>query len=217
MQVPVYNIEGQVIDHTDLSEEVFGVPPNQAVVHQALVRQQANARLGTASTKTRAQVSGGGRKPFRQKGTGRARRGSSTSPLLRGGGAAFGPHPRSYRQAMPRKMRRLAVRCVLSAKVAEGEIIVVDELALSGPRTKEMVRILTNLGVDSSALIVTAEPNPNVYKSARNLERTKTLPADLINVGDLLSHRILMITVAAVRMVEEMWMPKQRREAPVEA
>jgi len=217
VQVPVYNIEGQVVDHIDLNEAVFGVPPNQAVVHQALVRQQANARLGTASTKTRAQVSGGGRKPFRQKGTGRARRGSSTSPLLRGGGAAFGPHPRSYRQAMPKKMRRLAVRCVLSAKVDEGEIIVVDELALSDPRTKEIARILANLGVDSSALIVTAEPDPNVYKSARNLERTETLPANLINVVDLLSHRILMITVAAVRMVEEMWMPKQRREAPVEA
>lgn len=217
VQVPVYNIEGQVVDHIDLNEAVFGVPPNQAVVHQALVRQQANARLGTASTKTRAQVSGGGRKPFRQKGTGRARRGSSRSPLLSGGGVAFGPHPRSYRQAMPKKMRRLAVRCILSAKVDEGEIIVVDELALSDPRTKEIARILANLGVDSSALIVTAEPDPNVYKSARNLEKTKALPANLINVVDLLSHRILMITVAAVRIVEEMWMPKQRREAPVEA
>lgn len=211
MQVPVHNISGEVVDHIELSEEVFGVPPNQAVVHQAVVRQLANARLGTASTKTRAQVSGGGRKPFRQKGTGRARRGSSRAPLYRGGGVAFGPHPRSYHQAMPKKMRRLALRCVLSAKVAEGEIIVVDELALNGPRTKDMASILAALGVASSALIVTAEPDPNVYKSARNLERIKALPAALLNVVDLSSHRILMITVAAVRRVEEIWTPRPRR------
>jgi len=211
LQVPVHNILGEVVDHIELSEEVFGVSPNQAVVHQALVRQLANARLGTASTKTRAQVSGGGRKPFRQKGTGRARRGSSRAPQYRGGGVAFGPHPRSYRQAMPKKMRRLALRCVLSAKVAEGEIIVVDELALSGPRTKEMARILAALGVASSALVVTAEPDPNVYKSARNLERIKALPANLLNVVDLSSHKVLMITVAAVRRVEELWMPQPRK------
>jgi large subunit ribosomal protein L4 len=211
LQVPVHNILGEVVDHIELSEEVFGVSPNQAVVHQALVRQLANARLGTASTKTRAQVSGGGRKPFRQKGTGRARRGSSRAPQYKGGGVAFGPHPRSYRQAMPKKMRHLALRCVLSAKVAEGEIIVVDELALSGPRTKEMARILAALGVASSALVVTAEPDPNVYKSARNLERIKTLPANLLNVVDLSSHKVLMITVAAVRRVEELWMPQPRK------
>ena len=211
LQVPVHNILGEVVDHIELSEEVFGVSPNQAVVHQALVRQLANARLGTASTKTRAQVSGGGRKPFRQKGTGRARRGSSRAPQYRGGGVAFGPHPRSYRQAMPKKMRRLALRCVLSAKVAEGEIIVVDELALSGPRTKEMARILAALGVASSALVVTAEPDPNVYKSARNLERIKALPANLLNVVDLSSHKVLMITVAAVRRVEELLMPQPRK------
>ena len=211
LQVPVHNILGEVVDHIELSEEVFGVSPNQAVVHQALVRQLANARLGTASTKTRAQVSGGGRKPFRQKGTGRARRGSSRAPQYKGGGVAFGPHPRSYRQAMPKKMRHLALRCVLSAKVAEGEIIVVDELALSGPRTKEMARILAALGVASSALVVTAEPDPNVYKSARNLERIKTLPANLLNVVDLSSHQVLMITVAAVRRVEELWMPQPRK------
>jgi len=211
LQVPVHNISGEVVDHIELSEEVFGVPPNQAVVHQALVRQLANARLGTASTKTRAQVSGGGRKPFRQKGTGRARRGSSRAPLYKGGGVAFGPQLRSYRQAMPKKMRRLALRCVLSAKVADGGIIVVDELALSRPETKEMARILMALGVASSALIVTAEPNVNVYKSARNLERIETLPANLLNVVDLSSHRILMMTVAAARRVEEIWTPRPRR------
>lgn len=211
VQVPVHNIKGEVVDHIALKDEIFGVPPNQAVVHQALVRQLANARQGTASTKTRAQVSGGGRKPFRQKGTGRARRGSASSPLLRGGGVAFGPHPRSYRQAMPRKMRSLALRCVLSAKVAQGEMVVVDEIALNEPKTKEMARILAALGVGSSVLIVTAGADPNAYKSARNLERTKTLPANLINVGDLLSHRILMLTVAAVRRVEEMGTPQPRK------
>jgi large subunit ribosomal protein L4 len=211
VQVPVHNIQGEVVDHIALKDEVFGVVPNEAVVHQALVRQLANARQGTASTKTRAQVSGGGRKPFRQKGTGRARRGSASSPLLRGGGVAFGPHPRSYRQAMPRKMRSLALRCVLSAKVAQGEMVVVDEIALNEPKTKEMARILAALGVGSSVLIVTAGADPNAYKSARNLERTKTLPANLINVGDLLSHRILMLTVAAVRLVEEMGTPQPRK------
>jgi len=210
VQVPVHNIQGEVIDNIALKDEVFGVPMNLAIVHQALVRQLANARQGTASTRTRAQVSGGGRKPFRQKGTGRARRGSSRSPLLRGGGVSFGPQPRSYRQAMPKKMRRLALRCALSAKVAEGEMVVVDELALTEPKTKDMARILTALGVSSSALVVTAEPDPNVYRSALNLERTKALPANMLNVGDLLSHRILMLTVAAARRVEEMGTTRTR-------
>lgn len=211
VQIPVHNIQGEVVENIALQDEVFGVPPNHAVVHQALVRQLANARKGTASTKTRAQVSGGGRKPFRQKGTGRARQGDSRSPLLRGGGAAFGPQPRSYRQAMPKKIRRLALRCVLSAKVAEGEMVVVDELALNEPKTREMARILAVLGVVSSVLIVTDEPEYNTYKSARNLERVKTLPANLLNVGDILSHRILIITVGAVRRVEQMGMPRTGR------
>jgi len=215
VKVPVHSIEGEVVDHIELNEAVFGIPVEQAVVHQAMVRQLANARQGTASSKTRSQVSGGGRKLFRQKGTGFARRGSRRAPLLRGGGVAFGPHPRSYRQAMPKKMRRLALRCVLSAKVAVEEMIVVDKLALEEPKTKEMARILANLGVDSSALIVTAEPDPNVYKSARNLERTKTLPARMLNVVDLISHRRLMITVESVKVVEEMWVPRQMGETPV--
>jgi len=217
VQVPVHSIEGEVVDHIELNEAVFGVPIDQAVVHQAMVRQLANARQGTVGSKTRSQVSGGGRKLFRQKGTGFARRGSRRAPILRGGGVAFGPHPRNFRQAMPKKMRRLALRCILSAKVAGEEMIVIDEFALEEPKTKEMARILANLGVDSSALIVTAEPDPNVYKSARNLERTKTLPASMLNVVDLLSNRRLMITVAAVKVVEEMWVPRQRGGTPVVA
>ncbi len=211
VKVSVYNIKGEVVDHIELDDDVFGVSQNDAVLHQALVMQLANARQGTASTKTRAQVAGGGRKPFRQKGTGRARRGSETSPLLRGGGVIFGPHPRSYRQAMPKKMRRLALRCALSAKVVSGEMIVVDNLALSEPKTREMASILTALGVGPSALIVTAEPDLNVYKSARNLERTKTLPANMLNVDDLLSYRTLVLTLAAVQHVEEMGTSKLRK------
>jgi len=217
VQVPVYDLQGEVVDHIELREDVFGLSPNQAVVHQALVRQLANARQGNASTKTRAQVTGGGRKPFRQKGTGRARRGSSRSPLLRGGGKAFGPHPRSYRQAMPKKMRRLALRCILSSKVVEGEMIVVEGFNFEQPKTKEMARILGALGINSSALIVTAESDINLYKSARNLERIKTLPANLLNVADLLSHKILMLTVAGVRRVEEIWTPEERKGRAVKA
>lgn len=209
--VPVHNIQGVVIDTITLNDDVFGVPLNRAVVHQALVRQLANARQGTANTKTRAQVVGGGRKPFRQKGTGRARQGSRTSPLLRGGGVIFGPQSRSYRQAMPKKMRRLALRCVLSAKVSDGEMIVVDDIALTEPMTKEIARIFSALGVKPPVLIVTAEPDPNIYRSARNIERTKVLPASMLNVGDLLSHRILILTVAAVRRIEEINMPQTKK------
>lgn len=217
VQVPVYDLSGEVVENIELRDDVFGLTPNEAVVHQALVRQLANAHQGTASTKTRAQVSGGGRKPFRQKGTGRARRGSLSAPLYRGGGVAFGPHPRSYRQAMPKKMRGLALRCVLSSKADQGEMMVVQGLTFDQPKTKEMARILAALGISSSALIVTPEPDINLYKSARNLERIKILPVNLLNVVDLLSHKILMITVSGVRKVEEIWAPRERKEMAVKA
>ncbi len=205
VQVPVYSLTGEIIKQIEISDEVFAVPFNQAVVHQAMVRQRANARQGTASTKTRSEVSGSSRKLFRQKHTGFARAGSRRSPLRRGGGIAFGPKPRSYRQAMPKKMRQLALRCVLSAKVRDEELVVVEQLKLDAPRTKEMVRILAALGVDSSALIVTSEPEHNVVKSARNLAGIKTLPASLINVVDILSYKILLMTEAAVRQAEQLW------------
>ena len=204
MQVPVYNLAGEVAEHIEVSDEVFAVPFNQAVVHQAMVRQQANARQGTASTKTRSEVSGSSGKLFRQKGTGQARAGSRRSPLRRGGGITFGPRPRSYRQAMPKKMRQLALKCVLSTKVGDGELMVLDELKLEEPKTKEMARILAAMGVDSSALVVTVEPEENVVKSARNLTRIKTMPANLLNVVDILSHKKLLITVGAIRMVERL-------------
>ena len=205
MQVSVYSMTGEVVKNIDISDDVFNVPFNQAVVHQALVRQQANARQGTASTKTRGEVSGSTRKLYRQKHTGMARAGSIRSPLRRGGGIIFGPKPRSYRQAMPGKMRRLALRCVLSAKAGDGELKVLDELKLDEPKTKEMVKILAALGVDSSALIATSEPEANIVKSARNLVGVKVTPARLLNVVDILSHKMLLMTEAAVRRVEQLW------------
>jgi large subunit ribosomal protein L4 len=205
VQVSVYNLEGVVVDHIEISEYVFSVPLNQAVVHQAMVRQRANARQGTANTKTRGEVAGSTRKLFRQKGTGSARAGSIRSPLRRGGGVVFGPKPRSYRQAIPKKMRRLALRCVLSAKVRDQELIVLEQLALEQPKTKEMVRILAALGADYSALIVAAEPEKNVVKSAHNLPGIKTMPASLLNVIDILSYKMLLMTVSAVRKAEELW------------
>ena len=193
------------------------MPFNEAVVHQALVRQLANRRQGTADTKTRGEVRGSTRKLFAQKHTGRARRGDIRAPLLRGGGVAFGPHPRSYRQAMPKKMRRLALRCVLSAKVSDGEVKVVDRLGLDKPKTKGILDILLSLGVGTSALIATAGTEANVVKSARNLLGVKTTPAPLLNVADLLSYRTLIVTVAAVRRMEELWGQKPTQEVATSA
>ena len=205
MQIPVYNLTGKVVDHIEISDHVFGVSLNQAVVHQVMVGQLANARQGTASTKTRGEVAGSTRKLFRQKGTGSARAGSIKSPLRRGGGITFGPRPRSYRQTIPKKMRRLALRNVLSAKVRDKELIVLEQLEMAHPKTKEMVQVLAALGVDSSALIITASPEENVSKSVRNLPRIKPMPASLLNVVDILSYKMLCMTVAAVRKAEELW------------
>jgi large subunit ribosomal protein L4 len=203
VQVSVYNSSGDVVDNVELSDEVFGVPMNSDVVHQAMLRQRANARLGTVGVKTRAQVAGGGRKPFRQKGTGRARRGTSSSPLMRGGGIVFGPQARSYRQGMPKKMRRLALRCVLSCKVSDGEVKIIDKLSFEKPNTKEMSFIVKALELGPSLMIVTDEPDGNVYKSARNLEGTNVLPAYMLNVGDLLAHRQVLISLPAIKKVDE--------------
>ncbi len=205
MQVPVYNLKGDVVKHIEISDRVFATPFNQTVVHQAMVRQQANARQGTASTKTRGEVAGSGKKLFRQKGTGFARAGNKKSPLRRGGGIVFGPHPRSYRQAMPKKMRLLALRCVLSAKAGDGELMVLEQLKFEQPKTKEMAKILAALGVNSSALVATSESEDNVTKSARNLVGIQTLPANLLNVVDILRHKMLLMTENAVRRTEQLW------------
>jgi large subunit ribosomal protein L4 len=205
LQVPVYNLTGEIVKKIEVNDRVFAASFNQAVVHQAVVRQQANARQGTASTKTRSMVAGSGRKLFRQKHTGYARAGNKKSPLRRGGGITFGPHPRDYRQSMPKKMRQLAIRCVLSAKAGDGELKVVEQLKLKQPRTKEMVEILMALGVDSSALLATSESEENIIKSTCNLAEIKTIPANLLNVVDILSHKMLVITEDAVREVERLW------------
>lgn len=205
MEFALHSVSGDVIDHIEILDRIFAVPFNEAVVHQAMVRQLANARLGTAATKTRGEVSGSTRKLHAQKHTGRARRGSRRSPLLRGGGVTFGPHPRSYRQRMPKKMRRLALRCVLSAKASSGEMVIVDRLGFAGPGTGQMAGALKALGADRPALIVTAGPEADVAKSSRNLPMTKTLPAALVNVNDLLSYKFLVITMDGLRRVEEIW------------
>ena len=205
MEVPVYNLAREVVKHIEISDHVFGVPFNQALVHQAMVRQRANARQGTSSTKTRSEVSGSSRKLYRQKGTGSARAGSIRSPLRRGGGITFGPKPRDYRQDMPKKMRQLALRCVLSAKAGGGELMVLEQFGFDEPKTKEMARVLAALGVDSSALIATSGAEGNVVKSTRNLPGIKTTPASLLNVIDILSCKMLLMTEAAVRKVEQLW------------
>jgi large subunit ribosomal protein L4 len=204
LQISVYNNAGQEIDKIEVDEVVFGVKPNEALVHQALVRQLANSRQGTADTKTRREVSGSSRKLYKQKHTGMARAGNKRSPLRRGGGVIFGPHPRSYRQAMPKKMRRLAIRSILSAKVAGEELKVIDSFGLEEPKTKQMAQVLQALGIGSSALLVTAELDTTVVKSARNIAMVKTLSANMLNVGDLMSCDTLLMTVDAVRRVESM-------------
>lgn len=205
MPVPVYDRQGEIKEEIEVSQYVFGVPFNEAVVHQVLVGQLANARQGTVSTKTRGEVTGSTRKLFRQKGTGRARAGSIKSPLRRGGGITFGPRPRNYRQTIPKKLRRLALRCVLSAKLNEKELILIENLDMIQPKTKEVVSILSALGIDTSVLIVTTEPQESLIKSVGNIPGAKTTLAGLLNVVDMLARKKLLMTVAAVRYVEELW------------
>jgi large subunit ribosomal protein L4 len=176
MRVPVVNMAGETVDEIELNDTVFGIKPSIGVMHQALLRQLANARLGTHSTKERGEVAGGGRKPWRQKGTGRARQGSTRAPQWKGGGVVFGPRPRSYEQKMNRKMRRLALRSALSAKAADAQIIIMDQLSMDEPRTRAMRDMLANLKLsESSALFLLPEHNENVERSARNLEQVKML------------------------------------------
>ena len=207
MQIPVYNLEGEVVKNIEISDALFGAPLNEGVVHQVMLAQRANARQGTASTKTRGEVNGSTRKLFRQKGTGSARAGSRKSPLRRGGGITFGPHPRDYRQAVPKKMRRLALRSVLSAKAGDGELKVLEELKFDEPKTRKMTQLLDVLGIASSALVVTAVPEESIIKSARNLPKIKTMPVSLLNVLDIISCKMLIMTEAAVRKAERLWEP----------
>jgi len=202
-KVALYNIKGEQIDTIELADTIFGIEPNESVVHEAVVMQLASLRRGTQSAKTRAEVRGGGRKPWRQKGTGRARAGSSRSPLWRKGGVVFAPKPRDYSYHIPRKKARLAVKSVLSAKVRDDEIIIVDQLGFEEPKTKQMLEVLNSFKVEHKVLVVTADYNENVQKSSRNLPGVKPLDVEGINVYDLVNYDQLMITKDAVTRLEE--------------
>lgn len=203
MQVPVYNQAGESVDQVELREDIFGIKPNKSVMHQALVRQLANVCEGNADTKTRGEVSGGGRKPWRQKGTGRARQGSTRGPHWKGGGVVFGPHPRSYKQRMPKQMRRLALRSALSAKAAENQIRVIDAFTFAAPRTREVNTLLANLNCPTTAVILLPQADEVVTRSARNLSSVKTLRATYLNVRDLLGYEFLVMSREGLRAVEQ--------------
>ncbi|BDG62221.1 50S ribosomal protein L4 [Caldinitratiruptor microaerophilus] len=200
--VPVYNKDGQQVGELTLRDDIFGLEPNPHVLHQVVTAYLANQRQGTHDTKTRAEVSGGGRKPWRQKGTGRARQGSIRAPHWRHGGIVFGPHPRSYRIDVPGKLRRLALKQALSDKVQGGNFVVLDEYKLEKPRTKAVVQLLKNFGADR-ALIVTADGDITVYKSARNIPGVGAMRARDLNTYQVLRAPKVIITKDAVAVVEE--------------
>ena len=204
-KVSVYNIEGKKVSDIDLKEEIFGIEPNEAIIHSVLVNFLANQRQGTQSTKTRAEVRGGGRKPWRQKGTGRARQGSIRAPQWIKGGIALGPKPRSYKYTVNKKERRLAVKSMLSMKVLEQSLVVVDKLAFEEIKTKNMVSALSNLKVTGKTLVMLPEKNENVQKSARNIEGVKTTLVNTINVYDLLKYNNLVVTLDTVKKLEEVY------------
>lgn len=202
MEVSVINMAGEKVGQVELSDAIFAAPINEPLMHQALLRQLANARLGTHKAKGRSEVSGGGRKPWKQKGTGRARQGSTRAAQWRGGGIIFGPTPRSYDQRMPRKMRRAALCSALSVKAAEDRIVVVDALTVAEPKTREMAQAFQRMAVDASALILMAEANESVERSARNLPDVTLLRAHYLNIRDLLNHEYVLIPQDALTVLE---------------
>jgi large subunit ribosomal protein L4 len=202
-KVAVYNIAGDQTGELELNDNVFNVEVLDAVLHQAVVMQQANQRQGNASTKTRGFVRGGGRKPWKQKGTGRARAGSTRSPIWVGGGITFGPHPRSYAFSMPKKARRLAIRGALTVKLQDAELIVLDAIDFAEPKTQNTISLLKNLKSDKKTLIITAEQDDNVLKSSRNIPGVKTITSMGLNVVDLLYHDKVLVTKGAVAKIEE--------------
>jgi large subunit ribosomal protein L4 len=202
MEVPVLNADGQEVDHVNLPAVVFEADINRGLMHQALVRQMANARQGTHSTKTRSEVRYSTAKIWRQKGTGRARHGSRRAPIFVGGGVAHGPKPRSYRKKMPRQMRRAALRSALSAKAEAGEIIVVDEITMERPKTKEMAALMDRLVGEHSALLLMADSDENVEKSARNIPDVLTLRAMYLNIRDLLGYDRIIMPLAALDVID---------------
>lgn len=204
--VKMLNMAGQEAGTIELNDELFGIEPNENAVHEVVKNYLANQRQGTQSAKTRAEVRGGGRKPFRQKGTGRHRQGSTTDPSQIGGGIVFAPKPRDYRYSVPKKVKRLALRSALSAKVADGEIIVLDELKMDAPKTKEMAATLKNINAASKALIVTAEKDENVVRSAANIPGVRTVLASNMNVYEIVNYTSFIVTQEAVKKIEEVYL-----------
>ncbi|MGE7092824.1 50S ribosomal protein L4 [Lysinibacillus sp. NPDC048646] len=202
-KVSVLSQTGASVGEIELNEAIFGIEPNEAVLFDAVVAQRASLRQGNHKVKNRSEVAGGGRKPWRQKGTGRARQGSIRSPQWRGGGIVFGPTPRSYSYKLPKKVRRLALKSALSAKVVEQNFLVLDALTLAAPKTKEFTKILKDLSLEKKSLFVTADLDENVALSARNIPGITVLTANGINVLDLLGHEKVVFTKAAVEKVEE--------------
>lgn len=214
MQITVYDATAAAAGTVELSDDVFGIEPNIPVMHQAHLRQLANARLGTSNTLTRGEVRGGGRKPWRQKGTGRARQGSIRSPQWRGGGVVFGPHPRSYDQKLPKKMRRLAIKSVLSAKALDDQIVVVSGLAEMEPKTKRMIDLLKALPASQRSTLIVIGPaaeQTTIYRAAGNLENVKIIRAGYVNVHDVLRHERLLLTTEAVDTIHGLWATEEAR------
>lgn len=204
-KVKVLNMDGQGAGTIELKDEIFGIEPNQNAIHAVVKNHLANKRQGTQSAKTRGEVRGGGRKPFRQKGTGRHRQGSSTDPSQIGGGVVFAPKPRSYRYTIPKKLRRLAMLSALSSKVLEKEIIILDELKFDAPKTKDMVKVLENVNADRKALIIMAEKDDNVIKSAANIPGIRTALVSTMNVYEIINHTNFIVTKEAVNKIEEVY------------
>ncbi len=203
-KVDVVNCKGEKVEEINLCDDIFGIEPNEAVVHQVVVALLANKRQGTQSAKTRSDVRGGGRKPWKQKGTGRARAGSIRSPLWKGGGVIFAPKPRDYSQKVNKKMRRLAMKSVLSSKVLENELIVLESLNFDAPKTKDMIEVLNNINTNK-ALVVLADNNESVYKSARNIPGIALVTVDTLNVYDMLKYYNLVLTKEAAQKIEEVY------------
>ena len=204
-KVTMLNMAGAEAGTLELNDAIFGITPNENAVHAVVKNYLANQRQGTQSAKTRGEVRGGGRKPFRQKGTGRHRQGSTTDPSQVGGGIVFAPKPRSYRYTLPKKLRRLAMLSALSSKVAENELIVLDELKFDAPKTKEMVKVLENIKAEKKALIVTAEKDENVIRSAANLQGIRTALVTTMNVYEIINYTNLIVTKEAIEKIEEVY------------
>ena len=204
-KVNVLTMDGQEAGTLELNDAIFGIEPNEHAVREVVKNYLANKRQGTQSAKTRGEVRGGGRKPFRQKGTGRHRQGSSTDPSQVGGGVVFAPKPRSYRYTVPKKVRRLAMLSALSSKVQENEIIVIDQISFDEPKTKEMVKMLENVKAEKKALIVTAEKDENIVKSAANIQGIRTALVGTMNVYDILNHTSFIVTKDAIEKIEEVY------------